>query len=410
MGLFDFFRKKQEEKQNYKYVRMINGELPIYSQFGEDIYASDVVNQALYTIVTEVKKLNPKHIRKHGFDVVPVDDEVQRVLDDPNYLMTTSDFIEKVMWQLLLNYNAFIYIQRDMAGKLSALYPLRPTEVTFLDSSGTLYVKMYFKNGESHIIPYDSLIHVKSHYSLNDLMGGDENGQPNNAPLLGTLKLNDTLLQGVRKALGSSFAVNGIVKYNTMIDDGSMEKNIAEFEKKLTNSQSGILGIDNKAEYITVSRDIKVVDDATLRFIDDKILRNFGTPLNIVRGEYTVEEYEAFYQKTIEPIVISLSQAFTKKLFTKRASDGFKNKVVFYPKELVFMNTSQTLQMINLLGQTGTLFENEKRVAFGYEPLPELVGKRLMSLNFVPVEYAREYQTGKADAGTGVEEGEENEE
>lgn len=402
MGLFDYFKKKQEDKQNYRYARMINGETPIYSQFGEDVYASDVVNQALYTIVTEVKKLNPKHIRKQGFDVVPVDDKLQSVLDDPNYLMTTSDFIEKITWQLLLNYNAFIYIQRDVKGDVVALYPLRPTQVTFLDKAGTLFVKLYFKNGDEHILPYDSLIHIKSHYSLNDLMGGDENGQPNNGPLLGTLKLNDILLQGVRKALGSSFAVNGIVKYNTMIDDGSMEQNIAEFEKKLTNSQSGILGIDNKAEYISISRDIKVVDEATLRFIDDKILRNFGTPLNIVRGEYTVEEYEAFYQKTIEPIVISISQAFTKKLFSKRAADGFKNKIVFYPKELVFMNTSQTLQMVNLLGQSGTLYENEKRVAFGYEPLPELVGVRLQSLNYVDVRYVEKYQTGNTNSEGGV--------
>ena len=69
------------------YANMLNGTTPIFSQYGDDIYASDVVNQALYTIVTEVKKLNPKHIRKKGFDVVAIDDTLQSVLDDPNELM-----------------------------------------------------------------------------------------------------------------------------------------------------------------------------------------------------------------------------------------------------------------------------------------------------------------------------------
>lgn len=377
------------------YVTMLNGETPIFSQFGDDVYASDVVQQAIYTIVTELKKLNPTHVRRHGFDTIPVDDSIQRVLDNPNFLMTTSDYIEKIAWQLLLNYNAFIYKQYDHKGDLIALYPLRPTQVTFLENAQRLFVKMYFKDGSYNILPYDSLIHIKTHYSLSDLMGGDENGQPNNRPLLKTLRLNDILLEGVKKALNSSFAINGIVKYNTMLDDGSMQKQIEDFEKKLTSNTSGILGVDLKSEFVPVQRDLKVVDEPTLRFIDDKILRNFGTPLNIVRGEFTVEEYDAFYQKTIEPLVIAISQAHTKAIFTNRESNGYKNKIVFYPKELVFMSMSQKLQMVAELGQTGTLFENEKRVTFGYPPIPELVGVRLQSLNFVDVRYAQQYQVGE---------------
>lgn len=403
MGLFDFFKKK-EEKQKYKYAQMINGEIPIFSQFGENIYASDVVQDAMYSIVTEMKKLNPRHIRKQGFDVIPVDGDIQRVLDNPNPLMTTTEYIEKIIWMLLMHYNAFVYKQYDANGRLIALYPLRPTQVTFLDSGGRLFVKLYFKDGNSHILPYESLIHMRTHYSVNDLMGGDENGQPNRDGLLKTLKLNDTLLQGVQKALKSSFAVNGIVKYNTMLDDGTIEENIKDFETKLTNSQSGILGIDNKAEFISIGRTIQVVDKATLEFIDSKILRHFNTSLPILTGDYTVEQYDAFYQKAIEPLVVTISQAHTKSIFTSREKDGYKNKIMFYPKELVFMSTSQKLQMIHELSQSGTLYENEKRVAFGYEPLPELVGVRMQSLNFVDVKNAQQYQVGETKEGEGNEE------
>lgn len=403
MGIFDFFKKKHVEKQNMTYANMLNGTTPIFSSYGDDIYASDVVNQAIYTIVTELKKLNPKHIRKKGFDVVSVDDTLQSVLDDPNELMTTSDFIEKMSWNYLLHYNSFIYVERDVNDNVIGLYPLTPTNVTFLDSAGVLYVSLSFPNGVKHTIPYSSLIHIKRHYSVNDYMGGNELGQPNNKPLLQTLRLNDILLQGVKKSLQSSFAINGVVKYNTMLDDGSMKENIAKFEEQLHNNDSGLLGIDNKSEFIQLNRNIQIVDEATLRFIDDKILRNFGTPIEIVRGDYTTEQYEAFYQKTIEPIVIAFSQAFTKALFTKKQNTGFKNSVVFYPKELVFMNTSQKLAMIKELGASGTLFENEKRVAFGYEPLPELVGIRLQSLNYVDVSIAKEYQVGTVNNEGGEE-------
>jgi hypothetical protein len=41
------------------------------------------------------------------------------------------------------------------------------------------------------------------------------------------------------------------------------------------------------------------------------------------------------------------------------------------------------------------LFENEKRVAFGLKPLPELAGKRYMSLNWIDANNASQYQVGK---------------
>ncbi len=83
---------------------MLNGYAPIYSQFGQDIYASDVVQQAVSCIVQECIKLIPKHIKTKGSDIIPVNSDIQRLLRQPNELMTTADFIEKFMWNLMLNY------------------------------------------------------------------------------------------------------------------------------------------------------------------------------------------------------------------------------------------------------------------------------------------------------------------
>ena len=58
------------------------------------------------------------------------------------------------------------------------------------------------------------------------------------------------------------------------------------------------------------------------------------------------------------------------------------------------MNISQTLEMARIMGDRGSIYENELRCAFGLPPLAELAGKRMQSLNYVDVEYAKEYQTG----------------
>lgn len=399
-----------------KYASTMDGWMPIYSQFGTNIYASDVVQQVLKCIADEIKKLNPTHVRYINSDPVPVKSSIQDILDNPNPLMTTSEFLEKVTYLLLMNYNAFIIpvyrVWIDERTKTErryyeAWYPIKPIQVDFIeDLSGQMFVKFYFFGGQTTTIKYSDVIHLRYNFSVNEYMGGNELGQPNHGPLLETLKLNHTLLQGVAKAMNASYAVNGVVKYNTIIDDGSTEKALRELERKLANSENGFLPLDLKAEFIPLERNTQIVDTDTLKFVDEKILRCWGVSLAILTGDYTKEQYEAFFQKVLEPIIKSMSQAFTKKLFTDREK-AFGNRVELYPKELIFLSMSQTLEMIRELSPTGALFENEKRVALGLRPLPELEGKRYMSLNWIDADNASQYQVGKVNVDVVDEEKEE---
>ena len=390
--------------KNSKYAPTMDGFTPIFSQFGTNIYASDVVQQALKCIVDEMKKLNPTHVRYKDSDPVPIKtSSIQDVLSDPNPLMTTSEFLEKICWLLLMNYNAFIvpiyYKWTDPNEKAEkryyeALYPINPTQVDFIeDGSGRLFVQFLFWNGYQTTIPYDDVIHIRYNYSVNEYMGGNIFGQPDHEALLKTLELNHTLLNGVAKSMKASYAVNGIVKYNTLLDDGKTEQALRDLENKLLNNESGFLPLDLKSEFTPIEHKSELVDDNTLKFVDEKILRNFGVPLAILTGDYTTEQYNAFYQKTLEPLIKVISQAFTKKMFTKRER-AFGNRIELYPKELIFMSVEQTLKMVEMLSPTGGLFENEKRVALGLRPLPELEGKRYMSLNWIDAANADQYQIG----------------
>lgn len=400
-GLFDKLFHKPPAKR--RFAPTLDGYMPLFSQFGTDIYASDVVKQALKCIVDEMKKLNPTHVRYRDTDPIPVKSTVQDVLNEPNPLMTTSEFIEKICYLLLMNYNAFVIpVYRvwtdEKTGEerryYEALYPIQPTQVDFIeDESGRLFVTFWFWNGTKTTIPYDDVIHIRYNYSVNQYMGGDRMGQPDNIALLKTLELNEELLKGVAKAMKSSYQVNGIVKYNTLLDDGDMERNLKELERKLQNSESGFLPIDLKAEFTPFERKSEIVDDKTLKFVDEKILRNFGVPVDILNSTYSKEVYEAFYQRTLEPIIKAISQAFTKKLFTAREK-AFGNRIELYPKELIFMTVSQTLEMINTIAPQGGGYVNEYRTWLGLRPLPELEGKRYMSLNWIDADLAAQYQAG----------------
>ena len=70
MGWLDKLRRKPKTKTTY--AQMLNGYTPIYSQFGDDIYASDVVQQAINCIVMECKKLIPQHVKEKGRDSIGI--------------------------------------------------------------------------------------------------------------------------------------------------------------------------------------------------------------------------------------------------------------------------------------------------------------------------------------------------
>lgn len=410
--LKDTLKSVFSSKKSVSFADTLNGYTPIFSQFGQNIYASDVVQQAISCIVSEMEKLQPTHVRDNTGDMIPVESgSIQTVLNHPNQLMSKTDFLEKITWQLMLNYNAFVVpvydVWTDKDGnerrKYRALYPIQPTQVDFIqDASNTLFVKFTFANNFNTIFPYSDIVHIRKNFSVSDYMGGNESGQPDNEALLETLQLNKDLLKGVSAAMKSSFAINGVVKIGTMIGKEETLAALKEFEEALKKSESGILPLDAKSDYMKIPRDIKLVDAETLKFVDEKILRNFGVPLPILTGDYTKEQYEAFYQKSIEPLVLKYSEAFTKALFTD-TQKSYGNQIVFYPKDLIFMSVDQTLEMVRLLGDSGALYENEKRVAFGLRPLKELDGVRMQSLNYVNVNIAGTYQMssngGNSDSG-----------
>lgn len=385
------FAKLKNKINGLRFAHMLNSGQPMFSQFGENIYASDIVQSVVDCIVAEMTKLTPKHIRTDGSDKIPVNDDKQRVLNNPNKLMTRSDFMSKVIWNLFLNYNSIVYPIFE-CGRLVEMYPLQPREVDFLeDESGKLFIRMRFPNNQEFTIPYENVIHIRYKFSFNDFLGGNKNGQPDNSALLKLLNMNENLMEGTLKAMKTSFNINGILKSGSIMDREKTDKMVAEFNEKLKKGDSGILGVDGKSDYIAIDKKPQLIDPETLKFIDTRILRMFGVSMPILTGDYTKEQYEAFYQKKIEPLVIAISQAFTKGLFTENERNH-GNEIVFLPKELIFMNTTQVLEAMRILGDAGDLYSNEKRLALGLAPLPELVGVRMQSLNYVNVNIADKVQ------------------
>lgn len=406
MGFFDFLKKKDTDtKQNLTYIKMLNGNTPVFSSFGADIYMSDVVQQAVNCIISEMKKTQPTHIIKNGTEIMKPKNrvDIQTVLDNPNPIMTTTDFIERIMWQLYLTYNSFVYpIWEDK--KLKALYPLNPQNVSFFETpNGKIYVQFLFQNGyKSPNLDYDKIIHIRKNYSgANDFLGGDKTGNPTYDALLKTLNMNEKLLTGVSKGIESSLAVNGVLKVNTYMDEKGQAEELEAFNTKLQNSQSGIITTDLSGDYIPISRQIQFADAELLKWIDSKILRHFGVPLPILTGDYTKAQKEAFFQSTIEKDLVTVDQAFSKGLFSKEERRT-GNAISFYYDKLMFLTPEEIASFITEVGGRGALTNNQILALYGMQPY-EGGDVRMASLNYINADNIDSYQLGKSRGGTNEE-------
>ena len=68
IGIFNFLKGAKKTIQNMKYAKMMNGYTPVFSQFGNDVYASDIVQNAISIICNDMSKLLPKHIKSRSKD------------------------------------------------------------------------------------------------------------------------------------------------------------------------------------------------------------------------------------------------------------------------------------------------------------------------------------------------------
>lgn len=396
MGIFTR-KKKSGSTDTFQLVSSSN---PIFTQFGTNISKSDVVKICIDRVASQCAKLKPRYIKTS--DDKTVSEKSGRLSfllkHRPNPLMTPYDFIYRLISLLLTNDNAFVYPMFDAElNQIKGLYPLRPLLVEAVaDNIDNYYLKFYFEDGRNFTLPYENVIHLRKYYAANDVFGGNGSGG-DHAAILKTIQINDNVLQGIDNAIKSSMQIRGIIKMNGMLNEADKKKQRELFDAAIndavTNKGSSIIPVDLKAEYIPITVDPKLIDKDTLQFLQSKILDYFGVSVPIFTNKYTEKEFNSFYESTIEPLAIQMSEAFSLGLLTDGELERGE-EIIFYSERLQYASWNTKVTAIEKLMSLGIMTLNESRALLGLEPV-EGGNKRLQSLNYVDADKANKYQVGE---------------
>lgn len=384
------------------YAKMLNGQIPVFNSFGKNIYAYDILRNAIAINCMEISMLEPRHIRydSHKETQVTVNDDINSLLTiEPNPYMTPSDFLHKCNWLYETTDNCYIYptyekeyIKKDYyKKKYTGFYPLDPSEVEFLQDERTerIYIRFTFDGGYVIDLPYSNIIHWKKNVTSYDIAGGFEENYADKS-LINLLNADNTAIQGIDKAVKSKLTINGILKINTMSSKEVQEKERADFEEKIKRGQNGIIPLDVKSDYIPMNIDPKIIDKNTMEFIQKRILARPGVPLEIYNRKFTEEDYQGYYEVTLSSRVKSFGEAFTKCLFTpEELARG--NKIIAYNQGLRYASLAHKMQVVDIISRVGVLTNNQIADIFGF-PAYEGGEVRMVSLNYMDANYITDYQ------------------
>ncbi|KZL94360.1 phage portal protein [Clostridium magnum] len=386
-------------------LKMMNGYMPIFSQFGNEAYASDVVRAAVDAIARNAAKLQPKHMRRNFKDgtVSLVDDNLQYLLSvQPNPFMNAYMFRYKVITQLYMQNNAFIYIRLDSKGNIKGFYPINASNTEFLEYNGEIFARFTFMGGDYITVPYVQLIHLRRFFYKDDIFG-----ETNDYALYPTLELIHTTDQGIVNAIKTSAFIRGILKFTQILKRQDKKDRTKDFmdDYMNINNNGGVASVDGSMDYIDLKADPKIVNMPQMDFIEQKVYKYFGISKEIVTSNYTEQQWNAFYESILEPIGIQMGQEFTSKSFTGK-EQGFGNEIMFEANRLQYASNATKVAVGTFLTNIGAASLDQILDMFNMPTIGGEEGsRRVQTLNMVNAKLADQYQTGNegGDKGDGTQ-------
>jgi HK97 family phage portal protein len=220
--------------------------------------------------------------------------------------------------------------------------------------------------GEKLIIKYSDVIHIR--YEPNNIFNGDKfNCKTNMIP-----DLIDKQIKTMITQLANNGKLSGILKLKGgMAADGkdnAKHSKLKAFASAFINeNKTGLAVLDSNEEFQQLSRDFYSSNIEDIDKLKNYIYSQYGVNEKIINGTYNNEEYEAFYNNTLEPIVTKIKQEFNRKLFTR---DQYKSgeEILINKKLIIGGNLKDKAQFLREMVQLDVLELNEARVLNGVAP------------------------------------------
>ena len=372
------------EPTSLSQYKLINGTSTIFAQWSGTLFDSDVARSALRPIAEPIGKSRAKHIAGYGENMkVDPSPWIRAILDRPNPYMSMQDFLVKMVYQRETTANAFAYVKRDMmTNNPIEIYPIPYGSVELKEKNDFVFVKFQFRNGQTMTVPYEDCIHLRKDFNEDDFFG-----DLGTVPVKNIMDVISTVDQGVVAAVKNSAVIKWIMRFTQTTRPEVMQEQIDKFIDNYLSvgKATGVAAADSRYELTQVTDKSFVPNSSQMKEYTQRLFSYFGVNDAIVQNKATDDEWIAFYESRLEPIIIQLSNAFTWVFFSKeKRATG--NRIIFDSSMLAYLSMNTKLGLQAMVDR-GAMTPNEWRESLNLAPI-EGGSKPLRRLDTVTVDEA----------------------
>lgn len=359
MGLLEkIFPKKAEPKTVESSFQTLTAYTPVFVNRNGAIYENEMIRSAI--------DAKARHISKLKVDIIGAAQPQMRTLckHSPNNFQTWSQFLYRLSTILETQNTAFIVpIKNKRYNTLMGFYPVLPSECRVVSVNDEPYLQYRFANGQSAAEKMTEC-GVMTKFQYRDDFFGETN-----TALGSTMKLSDIQAKGIEEAVKNSNTFRFMAKMTNFSTDEDLAKEQKRFSENSLAGDGGVLLFPNTwTDVKQINSQPYTVDAEQIKAIKNNVCSYFGVSEAVMQGTAKSDELDAFFNSSIEPFAIQLSEVMTKMAYSFQ-EQSYGNKIIVAANRLQYMNTGQKVQMVQQLADRGMMTVNEGRELFNYAPV-----------------------------------------
>jgi hypothetical protein len=205
------------------------------------------------------------------------------------------------------------------------------------------------------------------------------------------LDIISTNYEGIEQAIKTSAFIRFIVQSTTLLNKEVRESRAKEFaEAYLSKTSSGVVYLDSAQNIVPVVPNNKYANEGEMKLFENKIYNYMGISEDILKAKFKEDDWNAYYDSSIEPFANKIGQELTYKIFTsKEISFGNRIAIVFDKLDTASLKTK--IAVAQVVQKLPTYRPNDVNRLLGM-PVTENGEKEFSTLNYVDANKQNEYQ------------------
>lgn len=361
MGLFEkLFPRRPPDADPWAYFKTLTAYQPVYTTYRGGLYEMALTRAAIAAFARHCSKLHLELVGDFRPELAPV------LGQQPNPWMDASKFIARLATIYQVQNNAFIVPVEDAAGRLVGYYPVLPQQTSIREYGGAPYLQYEFWGGQRAAVELSRAGLLTQHQYEDDFFGAD------NRPMQPTLQVMRTQDEGIVNGIKNATTIRFLARLAANLKQKDIDAERKRFAKdNLEGNNTGVMMFDNKyADVKQIESTALVVNPKQQELIRESVFEYFGTNEKILTNTYTEDEWNAYYEGSIEPFAIQLSLVLTAMTFTP-AEIAQGAGIIATANRLQYASNNTKLNIVTQLFDRGFLTHNMGLEIFNMPPVED---------------------------------------